>query len=1333
MADDGQIEIRFTAINDTQSGADAAAASTKAATDQMNTSMADLRAGQVGAAAASNELGSAGGKAAQGLKNLAGAGHAAGEGLNVGATGMREFIVLAHELVTGRFSRVPGSIMVLTSRMNGLGTVLNFIKSPMGLITGAALALGAGLAYIAYQAHETKEALEGVAGAAQAQGLGGTQAADIDSLRQHFEQMRQTFDLSGKDARNVETAFTKLPAAVRPYAQALMDVAVLQSQVSHSDLKKSAEEVDRAAQSGAAGLLKYAEAGNYLTVSQQTAIESMIKGGSTQEALTAIVGILTQKVLDYGGATEIARDKTEGWLTSLAGLATTFEQASAASAGIVVPTTPYEKTPNLPKPGTEAPKEAPETPEHAEHARAVTQVNSELIKQQDLQAQIKTIQGAIADSVSDWSRGLVQGNALLQQQGEQETKNAELAKQALEYKLQEIHTPVQTRQFETSKAGIEEQIKQDQGNPQKQIQDYRNLAALETQYYHEGSTQAIEAQNRVTDAVRKNASDQIEYFAQTARAQADLSNRGSDARVAAEKSILAKMQQVQQSGPAGAVTPQQIGEQQMRLANAQRQASQEAYRNFAEGQQENITASKGAVSQIISAYETWLDKAKNLYNQDARTLEQIKRQEVSAVQAAYAQMYSSAMENVDAASTIFRLQQSAYERSQKAMVSEHKITTQQELQDDLAYYTASESALKGLMESVAQSNNLTAQEKQSLNIKLLELDDQYAQKHAEIMEQIAAADKAKLEKEEQEYKQFFNSVGSAMESFLAAGLARSETYRAAIKKLFDSVVNSAVHSAGNILSQAAAGPLGKFLGVKAQPGQGIGGVLTSFVTEKIFGMKKPDTAQDKNTSALSNNTAALNKLPAELRSAIQSSLQNLNSKLLSQGPGSGPAGTGLGATTLSDDQVAALVRQHESNNNYNVGFGGTNLANAPLGPNGFPQWAGAMGPSGMSHAAGAYQFEPGTWNPVAQQLGIHDFSQQSQDRVFQAVYAQQGIKPWQSDKGLMQAYNSTTTGSQTAQTQDAVRQGVTTGMSQATPQITTAVSTGTNTGNQQVATADASLNQSVTENTSATKQNTTGMQTASAGAGGSGSGSPSLMGSATGLLGAVGKFVPGVGQIAGMISGVQNVFKGLQSLGSAVQPAVSALTGLSTASQTASQATNLVSTGMKTASSATTVVNSAMSTTSTATTLLGTANTANTAATTANTVATEANSATSGGILGGLFGFSGGGIVPSAAGGMITGAGGGARLAILHPQEMVLPSRLSTGIQSAVASGSFGGGGSQVNNHNSGNTNLTYAPTLQGMAPFMTRGGVEAMLRQHGTEMMKYARNATRNNSVRFA
>lgn len=95
---------------------------------------------------------------------------------------------------------------------------------------------------------------------------------------------------------------------------------------------------------------------------------------------------------------------------------------------------------------------------------------------------------------------------------------------------------------------------------------------------------------------------------------------------------------------------------------------------------------------------------------------------------------------------------------------------------------------------------------------------------------------------------------------------------------------------------------------------------------------------------------------------------------------------------------AVLVRKYESEklaqslgiSPYVIGVGGTDLTNAKLDENGFPIWGG----KGDSHAAGAYQFQPKTWATYAKQLGIHDFSPASQDRVFAAAHAAEGWGPW---------------------------------------------------------------------------------------------------------------------------------------------------------------------------------------------------------------------------------------------------------------------------------------------------------------------------------------------------
>jgi muramidase (phage lysozyme) len=44
----------------------------------------------------------------------------------------------------------------------------------------------------------------------------------------------------------------------------------------------------------------------------------------------------------------------------------------------------------------------------------------------------------------------------------------------------------------------------------------------------------------------------------------------------------------------------------------------------------------------------------------------------------------------------------------------------------------------------------------------------------------------------------------------------------------------------------------------------------------------------------------------------------------------------------------------------------------------FPDWPGRPGPAGISHSAGYFQFQPGTWKDVAGRHGLTDFSPRSQ-------------------------------------------------------------------------------------------------------------------------------------------------------------------------------------------------------------------------------------------------------------------------------------------------------------------------------------------------------------------
>jgi len=123
------------------------APSLQQSTDAAKAAIADLasavRKAQAAIRASSDDIGSGVGKgadeAATGLNKVS---HA--------STGVRrEMIVMAHELATGNYTRLGGSLMVMAERMNGAGIAgqaLGAIMSPLGLVIAGVAAAAIGVA-----------------------------------------------------------------------------------------------------------------------------------------------------------------------------------------------------------------------------------------------------------------------------------------------------------------------------------------------------------------------------------------------------------------------------------------------------------------------------------------------------------------------------------------------------------------------------------------------------------------------------------------------------------------------------------------------------------------------------------------------------------------------------------------------------------------------------------------------------------------------------------------------------------------------------------------------------------------------------------------------------------------------------------------------------------------------------------------------------------------------------------------------------------------------------------------------------------------------------------
>jgi muramidase (phage lysozyme) len=103
-------------------------------------------------------------------------------------------------------------------------------------------------------------------------------------------------------------------------------------------------------------------------------------------------------------------------------------------------------------------------------------------------------------------------------------------------------------------------------------------------------------------------------------------------------------------------------------------------------------------------------------------------------------------------------------------------------------------------------------------------------------------------------------------------------------------------------------------------------------------------------------------------------------------PNIGPGGRTPGALSpgaISSDvtpegrALLANIAGGESGGDASILYGGGHFSDTSK----FPEWAGKMGPAGISHAAGRYQFQPATWAAASKGAGVSDFTPASQDKA----------------------------------------------------------------------------------------------------------------------------------------------------------------------------------------------------------------------------------------------------------------------------------------------------------------------------------------------------------------
>lgn len=913
------------------------------ATQQAATATAALATATTAAAGAATQAGVAVGGAAAQVNQLGAAAVTAGGHVGVGATAMREFIVLGHELVTGNFSRIPGSLLVLGERLNGLGTIVNLVTGAWGPFIVAGAAAVAGLAYIAYQAYETNQALKELQGGLQFSG--GTESTQ--EITDAYQKLQEAFHLSNNEAREVATSMSHLTGVARDYWERLGEVASAQARVEHTDIKKSLEEVFRAAESGAKGLLEYADKHRLVDAAQKQTFETLIKGGREVQAFQQLLDEVIGAIDRHGGALQRDKAQMDNWIDS----ARNMVLAGGEAAGALISTLPSPPS-GAPVLAGASPAEINalslirqrenaagdprlwnaqgsdasglyqiRTPTWARWARGAGvggQYPNAAAAPGDIQSQV-ALYGYRTEGFAPWQASAPPGGyqAALGRLGggqseevRQQVENADKLNKADQERLQwqariqSTNEAINRLLAESEVAGNDEvqqkaisaQLDAQRKAQNEAILEISKVHSLAEQDAHKAIIGQLQAdQERVHTAQeraqieRQISAENVRFAGATPGSQAEAARTNAAAQKAVDAEALrsrilsiemaaaadrhnddlalqSKQQKLAAIGAAEGTASIAYQQAQLEITNFEGQMNDKAYRRFADTERLKIQEAKGSVSQQQAEYDRWLAAIVTVYKQDQDEYTRVQREKVKAAQTGAAQAFSEQMRLIGDLGRLYSLEEQGFSRSMKQMVVERQITTQQ-MEGFIAQDVAKNiDAQIKILQSIKDAGNLSEAQELQVQTRIIELNEEKAAKLAGINEKIAAANKAAMDKELSEYRQFFQSVGSEMQNFIEAGLLRTQTHAQALKQLFDSIGKSSIRLVGDLLSQGAAQLGARAFNITLEPGAGLSQLFTQGLG-KLFGLGGQAT-QAGATTALTAATTAQTGATATLTAAI---------------------------------------------------------------------------------------------------------------------------------------------------------------------------------------------------------------------------------------------------------------------------------------------------------------------------------------------------------------------------------------------------------------------------------------------------------------------------------
>lgn len=210
-----------------------------------------------------------------------------------GAT--REFIVLGHEALTGNFSRIPGSLMVLAERTGGLHTLVEGVTAAtVGWAAAVGLALYGVYEWIA-AGERLAEVQNTVRGAMELNNQ--SLSYNADAVEQGVTRLRLFADVNAETAEKIAVAFARAGGLSVDLKQKLVDMVGDYAAATGRDAPKAAEDLIKMFADPARGAKELAATfQGVLTPAQLEQVETLGRNGQALEAQGVLFDALGEKI-----------------------------------------------------------------------------------------------------------------------------------------------------------------------------------------------------------------------------------------------------------------------------------------------------------------------------------------------------------------------------------------------------------------------------------------------------------------------------------------------------------------------------------------------------------------------------------------------------------------------------------------------------------------------------------------------------------------------------------------------------------------------------------------------------------------------------------------------------------------------------------------------------------------------------------------------------------------------------------------------------------------------------------------------------------------------------